>query len=317
MGLVRLHHKLLRHRLPEPVQRRRRRRQPTTVATTAGSVRRGQRAVRLAGRRCALPQQSLLPPMGLLRLHGRLPEPVRRQPEPASVADDRRRHRRFHHLAVALRPDAAAPQRRRVPGAGLLHLQRLHRGGQRLPRLGHHGRSLDTRKREMVAFLGQTSHETTGGWPTAPDGPYSWGYCFKEENCGAACSAYCQPSSQWPCAAGKKYYGRGPILELQLRARGAGPGHRHRPAGHATRDLVASDAVVAFKTANWFWMTAQPPKPSSHAAVITNIVNGGLECGHGTDFRVADRIGFYKGYCDLFGVSYGDNLDCYNQTPFS
>nr|CAD1821281.1 unnamed protein product [Ananas comosus var. bracteatus] len=51
--------------------------------------------------------------------------------------------------------------------------------------------------------------------------------------------------------------------------------------------------------------------------VITNIINGGLECGHGPDNRVADRIGFYKRYCDIFGVSYGDNLDCYNQKPFN
>lgn len=65
-----------------------------------------------------------------------------------------------------------------------------------------------TRKREIAAFFGQTSHETTGGWATAPDGPYAWGYCFvREQNP----SAYCSPSSQWPCASGKQYYGRGPI----------------------------------------------------------------------------------------------------------
>jgi chitinase len=51
--------------------------------------------------------------------------------------------------------------------------------------------------------------------------------------------------------------------------------------------------------------------------VITNIINGGLECGKGQDSRVADRIGFYKRYCDLLGVSYGDNLDCYSQRPFA
>ncbi|KAK7820233.1 26 kda endochitinase 1, partial [Quercus suber] len=33
--------------------------------------------------------------------------------------------------------------------------------------------------------------------------------------------------------------------------------------------------------------------------LITNIFNGGLECGHGFDNRVVDRIGFYKRYCDL------------------
>ncbi|RWR90601.1 chitinase 9 [Cinnamomum micranthum f. kanehirae] len=64
-------------------------------------------------------------------------------------------------------------------------------------------------KREIAAFLGQTSHETTGGWATAPDGPYSWGYCFKEER--GATADYCVPSVECPCAPGKKYYGRGPI----------------------------------------------------------------------------------------------------------
>ncbi|CAL9749250.1 unnamed protein product [Musa acuminata subsp. burmannicoides] len=89
----------------------------------------------------------------------------------------------------------------------------------------------DTRKREVAAFLAQTSHETTGlclglvgcdsssrltpvlfctgGWATAPDGPFAWGYCHLQEQ-GDPCD-YCIPSSQYPCAAGKKYYGRGPF----------------------------------------------------------------------------------------------------------
>ncbi|CAN6206623.1 unnamed protein product [Urochloa humidicola] len=194
----------------------------------------------------------------------------------------------------------------------------------------------DTRKREIAAFLAQTSHETTGGWPTAPDGPYSWGYCFKEENGGAAGPDYCQPSTQWPCAAGKKYYGRGPI-QLSWN-------YNYGQAGEAlgldllnNPDLVATDTTISFETALWFWMTPQPPKPSAHDVitgqwtptpadiaagrlpgygVITNIINGGLECGRGVDDRVADRIGFYKRYCDILGVTYGDNLDCYTQTPF-
>jgi chitinase len=193
-----------------------------------------------------------------------------------------------------------------------------------------------TRKREVAAFLAQTSHETTGGWATAPDGPYSWGYCFKEENNGNVGSDYCVQSSQWPCAAGKKYYGRGPI-QISYN-------YNYGPAGQAigsnllsNPDLVASDATVSFKTAFWFWMTPQSPKPSCHAVItgqwtpsaddqaagrvpgygeITNIINGGVECGHGADDKVADRIGFYKRYCDMLGVSYGDNLDCYNQRPY-
>ena len=121
--------------------------------------------------------------------------------------------------------------------------------------------------------------------------------------------------------------------------------YNYGPAGRAINsdllnnpDLVATGPTISFKTALWFWMTPQANKPSSHDViigkwtpsaadtsaswvlgygVITNIINGGLECGIGEDSRVADRIGFYKRYCDLLGVSYGDNLDCYNQRPFA
>ncbi|GLT54414.1 hypothetical protein SLA2020_276140 [Shorea laevis] len=103
-------------------------------------------------------------------------------------------------------------------------------------------------------------------------------------------------------------------------------------------DLVATDATTSFKTAIWFWMTPQGNKPSSHDViigkwmpsavdrsagrvpgygVITNIINGGEECGKGPNNKAADRIGFYKRYCDILGVGYGDNLDCNNQRPFA
>jgi chitinase len=36
-------------------------------------------------------------------------------------------------------------------------------------------------RRELAAFFGQISHETTGGWATAPGGPYAWGLCFTTE----------------------------------------------------------------------------------------------------------------------------------------
>ena len=102
-------------------------------------------------------------------------------------------------------------------------------------------------------------------------------------------------------------------------------------------DLVATDPVVSFKTAIWFWMTPQSPKPSCHDVMIgkwkpspadveanrlpgygmvTNIINGGLECGHGPNERVDDRISCYKSFCDEFDATMGDNLDCYNQTHF-
>ncbi|XP_061355731.1 endochitinase A2-like [Gastrolobium bilobum] len=191
-----------------------------------------------------------------------------------------------------------------------------------------------TRKREIAAFFGQTSHETTGGWASAPDGPYAWGYCFvREQNP----SAYCASSAEFPCAPGKQYYGRGPIqiswnYNYGQCGRAIGADLLNNP------DLVATDPIISFKTAIWFWMTPQSPKPSCHDVItgiwkpsdadraagrlpgygmITNIINGGLECGKGQDSRVQDRIGFYKRYCDLLGVGYGDNLDCSAQRPFN
>ncbi|KAF8727987.1 hypothetical protein HU200_018560 [Digitaria exilis] len=102
-------------------------------------------------------------------------------------------------------------------------------------------------------------------------------------------------------------------------------------------DLVSTDPVISFKTAIWFWMTAQSPKPSCHDVIlgnwtpssadaaagrvpgygaITNIINGGIECGVGPNDANVNRIGYYEHYCDMLGVGYGDNLDCYSQQHF-
>nr|AFK33496.1 unknown [Lotus japonicus] len=190
-----------------------------------------------------------------------------------------------------------------------------------------------TRKKELAAFLAQTSHETTGGWPSAPDGPYAWGYCFVSERNRAD---YCD-SKDWPCTPGKQYYGRGPIQLTH--------NYNYGLAGKAIQqdlisdpDLVSRDPIVSFKTAIWFWMTRQANKPSCHDVitgkwtptsadgsagrvpgygVITNIINGGVECENRQNDKVQDRIGFYKRYCQIFRVSPGDNLDCNNQRPFA
>ncbi|XP_026416822.1 endochitinase [Papaver somniferum] len=192
----------------------------------------------------------------------------------------------------------------------------------------------NTRKKEIAAFLAQTSHETTGGWATAPGGPYSWGYCFIQER--SPTSIYCQSGTQWPCASGKSYYGRGPI-QISWN-------YNYGQAAQVLQvdilnnpDLVAQDPIISFKTALWFWMTPQSLKPSCHDVVIgqwqptstdvsagrlpgygviTNIINGGIECNKGPNDSGKDRIGFYQRYCSLMGVSVGDNLDCYYQKPF-
>ncbi|XP_020216512.1 endochitinase [Cajanus cajan] len=190
----------------------------------------------------------------------------------------------------------------------------------------------NTRKREVAAFLAQTSHETTGGAAGSSDGPYAWGYCFVTERDKS--NKYCDPNA--PCPQGKSYYGRGPIQLTH--------NYNYAQAGRAlgvdlinNPDLVARDAVISFKTAIWFWMTPQGNKPSCHDVitnrwnpsaadraanrvpgygVITNIINGGLECGKGPTPASGDRIGYYKRYCDILGITYGPNLNCRDQRPF-
>lgn len=220
------------------------------------------------------------------------------------------------------------------PAQGFYTYEAFIEAAKFFPSFGSNGDD-EIRMREIAAFFGQTSHETTGGWATAPDGPYAWGYCFKAEigNPGS----YCVPSTEWPCVPGKKYYGRGPV-QLSYN-------YNYGQAGRAlglplleNPDLVETDPVIAFKTAIWFWMTPQSPKPSCHDVVIgawvpspedvnagrvpgygmtTNIINGGLECGGpGPDARVESRIGFYMRYCDIYGITYGNKLDCYYMSPY-
>ncbi|XP_047322537.1 basic endochitinase-like [Impatiens glandulifera] len=183
---------------------------------------------------------------------------------------------------------------------------------------------INTRKREIAAFLAQTSHETTGGWISAPDGPYAWGYCYIQEQ--SETLAYCDESaSKWPWAPGKKYFGRGPIqitynFNYGLAGQAIGIDLLKNP------DLVATDAIVSFKTALWFWMTPVSSNRSCHDVMTaantadgmvagyggtTKIINGGTECGKGGAAAAQEsRIGFYKRYCDLLKVGYGNNLEC-------
>jgi hypothetical protein len=190
-----------------------------------------------------------------------------------------------------------------------------------------------TRRRELAAFLGQISHETTGGWPDAPDGPHSWGLCFVEEvGCADnSCPQYCDPNNvQWPCAPGKTYHGRGAI-QLSWNYNYGQAGDALGVDLVADPDLVKTDSKLAIQTALWFWMTTQAPKPSAHDVMVgnwtpsledeglgrvpgfgmtTNIINGGLECDMPTNASVEDRVGFFSRYADLLGTDIGMNVYC-------
>jgi len=197
----------------------------------------------------------------------------------------------------------------------------------------------EQRRRELAAFLANIGHETTGGWPEAPGGPYAWGLYFKEEvGCeGGQCVGYCDPNNvEYPCAPGKTYHGRGPI-QLSWN-------YNYGPAGAAIGEplltqpeLITSDGAIAFRTALWFWMTAQAPKPSAHDVMIDawqpspddqakgrapgfgmtiNIINGGLECGQPTNAKVEDRVGFYQRFTTVLAVDPGPALYCDAMQPY-
>ncbi|KAG9450207.1 hypothetical protein H6P81_010172 [Aristolochia fimbriata] len=220
------------------------------------------------------------------------------------------------------------------PAKDFYTYQSFIRATRWFPRFGNDG-SIGTRKREIAAFLAQISHETTGGWATAPDGPYAWGLCFKEEVNPP--SDYCDSNNkQWPCFPGKSYKGRGPI-QLSWNYNYGAAGEALGFDGLRNPEAVSNHSETAFTTALWFWMTVQRPKPSCHDVVVgrfrptkedlaanrtagfglvTNIINGGIECGKGDNASVDDRIGYFRRYAELFKVDVGTNLDCANQKPF-
>ncbi|WP_074407877.1 glycoside hydrolase family 19 protein [Aquimarina megaterium] len=188
--------------------------------------------------------------------------------------------------------------------------------------------SLETRKREITAFFANISHETTGGWSTAPGGQFSWGLHFREEPTDAS---YASPDTNYPPTPGKSYKGRGPIqLSYNYNYGPASEfifGDKQILLDHPEK--VIEDAALAFQTAIWFWMTPQYPKPSAHDVMVNkwtpneldktknripglgmtvNIINGGVECGQGTEKpQVLDRIGYYERFTGIYQI--GTDMD--------
>lgn len=198
----------------------------------------------------------------------------------------------------------------------------------------------EQRRRELAAFLANISHETTGGWSTAPGGPQAWGLCFVEEfGCErGGCASYCVETPEFPCVAGATYWGRG-CLQLSYNYNyGLADRYFHRNLLQHP-EQVSNDGVLAFATGIWFWMTPQSPKPSCHDVMIgrwtpnattdraagrmpgfgqtVNIINGGVECGaqlqtppQPNPRNLQDRLRYYTHFTSLLRVTEGENVDC-------
>ncbi|KAL6899373.1 hypothetical protein ACP4OV_006031 [Aristida adscensionis] len=165
------------------------------------------------------------------------------------------------------------------------------------PAFGRTG-TVDDSKREIAAFFGHANHETIK-------------FCYINEINGPS-KNYCDPTNaQWPCQAGKGYYGRGP-LQISWNFNYGPAGQSIGFDGVGDPDAVARNAVVAFRAALWYWMNAV------HDAIVSGqgfgatirAINGALECDGKNPSSVADRVAYYEQFCKDFGVDPGSNLTC-------
>jgi basic endochitinase B len=196
-------------------------------------------------------------------------------------------------------------------------------------------------KRELAAFLANISKETTGGWQTpiggGSEGDYAlWGLYFVHEvgyNDLNSAGVYSQASTDYPPNPAVGYYGRGPIQLSWNYNYGQLSKFLYNDVSVLldNPDLVQNDGVLAFKSAIWFWMMPQCPKPSCHQVMhdlwvpgptdtyasdkmykrgfahTNNIINGGLECRSTStpEFtaKVILRSQLYKYYMGIMGFS--------------
>ncbi|KAL8483360.1 hypothetical protein ACS0TY_026167 [Phlomoides rotata] len=156
----------------------------------------------------------------------------------------------------------------------------------------------DVAGREIGAFFAHITHETGH-------------LCYREEINGASRN-YCDPNNrEWPCVAGKRYHGRGPI-QLSWNYNYGPAGRDIGFNGLNDPNIVARDPVISFKTALWFWMrNCHGPITSGQGFGATiRAINGNLECNGANPGTVTTRVNYFTSYCSRLGVSPGGNLRC-------
>nr|VDD57337.1 unnamed protein product [Brassica oleracea] len=156
--------------------------------------------------------------------------------------------------------------------------------------------SVDDSRREIAAFFAHVTHETGH-------------FCYIEEINGPS-RDYCdENATQYPCNPNKGYYGRGPI-QLSWN-------FNYGPAGTAigfdglnAPETVATDPVISFKTALWYWTNRVQPVISQGYGATIRAINGALECDGANSATVQARVRYYTEYCRQLGVDPGNNLTC-------
>ncbi|KAF8402323.1 hypothetical protein HHK36_013277 [Tetracentron sinense] len=158
------------------------------------------------------------------------------------------------------------------------------------PSFGKVGTANDS-KREIAAFFAHVTHETGH-------------FCYIEELDGPS-ENYCDATNtQYPCVAGKGYHGRGPI-QLSWNFNYGPAGNSIGFDGLNSPETVATDEVVSFKTALWFWMINE----------VQSIITSGQgfgptirkiniqECDGGMPVTVSARVQYYTNYCSQLALT--------------
>jgi len=210
-------------------------------------------------------------------------------------------------------------------------------------------------RRALATMFAHFTQETGGHNPNGDVEGWRQGLVYLREagcsetgpGCGydSACDISTWQGRTWPCGSDggkwKKYYGRG-AKQLSYNFN-YGPfsdamfGTVHKLLKEP--DLVAS-TWLNLASATWFYTYPQPPKPSMLHVIdgtwVPNaedkknklepgfgatimIINGGIECGHGTEKPQAiNRQGYYKKFAEYFKVDIsGEEISCAHMKPFN
>lgn len=133
-------------------------------------------------------------------------------------------------------------------------------------------------------------------------------FCYIEEANGAS-KDYCDASNTlYPCVPGKLYYGRGPI-QLSWNYYYGPAGNDIGFDGLTYPEYVATDPLISFKTACWFWVNKIQYYLQQGFGATIRALNS-AECNGGNPTAVKTRINYYLDYCKGFDVDPGQNLYC-------
>ncbi|KAF8041568.1 hypothetical protein BT93_A0228 [Corymbia citriodora subsp. variegata] len=163
------------------------------------------------------------------------------------------------------------------------------------PQFGSIG-SVDGSKREIAAFFAHVTHETGH-------------FCYINEMDGASKDFCDETNTQYPCNPSKGYYGRGPI-QLSWNFNYGPAGESIGFDGLNSPDTVATNPLISFKIALWYWMNFVRPVINQGFGATIRAINGALECDGGNPTTVQAWVQYYTEYCNQLGVAPGDNLTC-------